>query len=141
MNRTWLKILALTLLVIQFSGCGIGFYWQATAGHLKLMRQSRPVQEVVAESDTTLEVRSALERATEAVDFAHDSLMLPDNGSYRAYADTGRSYIVWNVFAAPEFSLEPRSWCFPVAGCVSYRGYFDLRGGGEFCGAPVGSGG
>lgn len=126
------KILALTLIVAQFAGCGIGYYWQATTGHLKLMRQRRPVPEVVADPDTAPEVRSALERATEAVDFAHTSLMLPDNGSYRSYADTGRPYVVWNVFAAPEFSLEPRTWCFPVAGCVSYRGYFDATTARKF---------
>jgi predicted aminopeptidase len=49
---------------------------------------------------------------------------LPDNGSYRSYADVKRSYVVWNVVAAPEFSVEPKRWCFPIAGCVAYRGYF-----------------
>src|SRR5205085_9654270 len=57
---------------------------------------------------------------------SHD-LALPDNGSYRVYADVGRPYVTWNVFAAPEFSLDPKEWCFPVAGCVSYRGYFSQQ--------------
>jgi predicted aminopeptidase len=59
-----------------------------------------------------------------ARDFAVQRLDLPDNGSYRSYADLGRDFVVWNVFAAPEFSVEPKRWCFPVAGCVAYRGYF-----------------
>jgi predicted aminopeptidase len=61
----------------------------------------------------------------QARQFAIDELLLPDNDSYRSYADLERDYVVWNVFAAPEFSLEPVTWCFPVAGCVAYRGYFD----------------
>ena len=52
---------------------------------------------------------------------------LPDNKSYRSYADLERPYVVWNVFATDEFSVEPRRWCFPIAGCVVYRGYFSRR--------------
>lgn len=120
------------LCLTQVAGCGIGYYWQATAGHLKIMRERRPVAEVVADSTIDGEVRAKLEISGEIVDFAHQALLLPDNGSYRSYADIGRQYVVWNVFAAPEFSLEPRSWCFPVAGCVSYRGYFDPLEAGDF---------
>jgi predicted aminopeptidase len=109
-------------------GCGAGYYWQASMGHLELMRQRRPVDEVMADPRTAEEVRAKLRTGQRAVDFAHDRLGLPDNGSYRVYADTGRPFVVWNVVAAPEFSLEPRTWCFPIAGCVSYRGYFaELR--------------
>ena len=60
----------------------------------------------------------------DARQFAVDELLLPDNGSYRNYADVERDYVVWNVIAAPEFSLDPKLWCYPVAGCVAYRGYF-----------------
>ena len=62
--------------------------------------------------------------AREIRDYAVKELKLPDNASYRSYADIGRPYAVWNVVAAPEFSLEPLQSCFPVAGCVSYRGFF-----------------
>jgi len=106
-------------------GCGTGYYWQASMGHLELMRLRRPIPEVVEDPATSDEVRAKLGVGMEALDFAHDELGLPDNGSYRVYADTGRPYVVWNVVAAPEFSLEPRTWCFPVAGCISYRGYFN----------------
>jgi predicted aminopeptidase len=124
--RSKLRPVALAVLIsIQLGGCGLGYYWQATSGHLGLMGQRRPVSEVVADPDTPAEVRDRLEIASRAVDFAHEDLLLPDNGSYESYVDTGERYVVWNVFAAPEFSLDARTWCFPVAGCVSYRGYFD----------------
>jgi predicted aminopeptidase len=106
-------------------GCGLGYYWQATTGHLDLMSARRPVSEVIADPATPEAVRVKLEETTKVLEFAHGALELPDNGSYTLYADTGRDYVVWNVFAAAEFSLTPRTWCFPVVGCVSYRGYFD----------------
>jgi predicted aminopeptidase len=65
-----------------------------------------------------------LKEVTAIRDFATRELGLPDNGSYRSYADLGRPYVVWNVVAAPEFSVEPKEWCYPVVGCVAYRGYF-----------------
>ena len=119
------RLAAVTVLCsTQVVACGLGYYWQATSGHLSIMKQRRPVSEVIADPETTQAVRSKLELASDSVDFAHQALLLPDNGSYRLYADTGRRYVVWNVVATPEFSLQPLAWCFPVAGCVSYRGYF-----------------
>ena len=75
--------------------------------------------------DTSATLRQRLEFARRARDFAMAELGLPDNGSYRSYADLGRPYATWNLFAAPELSVTPKRWCFPVAGCVAYRGYFD----------------
>ncbi len=128
MKMTSLKVLRVTVMLLsatQVAGCGIGYYWQAAAGHLKLMRERRPLPEVIADPATGPEIRRKLEIAREVVGYAHRVLLLPDNGSYRSYVEIDREYVVWNVFAAPEFSFEPRTWCFPVAGCVSYRGYFD----------------
>ena len=128
MKMTSLKVLRVTVMLLsatQVAGCGIGYYWQAAAGHLKLMRERRPLPEVIADPATGPEIRRQLEVASEVVEYAHRVLLLPDNGSYRSYVEIDREYVVWNVFAAPEFSFEPRTWCFPVAGCVSYRGYFD----------------
>jgi predicted aminopeptidase len=119
------RVAVAVLCITQLAGCGLGYYLQATTGHLKLMRDRRPILEVMADANVRSDVRDKLEIATEVVDFAHRHLLLPDNGSYRSYVDIDRAYVVWNVFAAPEFSLEPRTWCFPVAGCVGYRGYFD----------------
>jgi predicted aminopeptidase len=116
----------------QMAACGLGYYWQATSGHLSIMRQRLPVEDVIANPETPAAFRSKLRTASEAVEFAHQELLLPDNGSYQLYADTGRRYVVWNIVATSEFSLRPRVWCFPVAGCVSYRGYFSEEQAREF---------
>ena len=106
------------------SGCSdIEYYWQGFAGQTELLARAKPIPEVIATtSDAAL--RGRLQRAQEIRAFASRELGLPDNRSYTSYADLGRPYAVWNVFAAPELSLSPRQWCFPVAGCVNYRGYF-----------------
>lgn len=107
------------------AGCSTtSYYWQAITGQMEVHRLSRPVEEVIAAADTPPEVKSRLEYARQARDFASRELGLPDNGSYRVYADLKRNYIVWNVFAAPALSLDLKSQCFPIAGCVTYRGYF-----------------
>lgn len=106
------------------AGCNFGYYWQAAAGHMELMRQTRPVDEIIADLREPVELRESLVAAADAVVFAHERLLLPDNGSYELFADIGRPYAVWNVVAAPPLSLEAHTWCFPVAGCVGYRGYF-----------------
>jgi predicted aminopeptidase len=126
MNRKLRNLCAFlaVLLLGQIAGCSLGYYWQATSGHLELMSQRRDVAAVMADPATSDPLRNKLQLASGAVDFAHEELGLPDNGSYRVYADTGRTFVVWNVIAAPEFSLDPKTWCFVVAGCVSYRGYF-----------------
>jgi predicted aminopeptidase len=97
---------------------------QAASGQWEVMRKREPIAEVIKDSETSPELAARLHLLDEARDFSVEKLGLPDNKSYRTYADLERDYVVWNVFAAPEFSLTPKQWCFPVAGCVSYRGYF-----------------
>ena len=106
------------------SGCSdLEYYWQGIAGQTDLLARAKPIAEVIATTpDPALKGR--LVRAQEIRAFASRELGLPDNRSYTNYADLGRPYAVWNVFAAPELSLTARQWCFPVAGCVAYRGYF-----------------
>jgi predicted aminopeptidase len=107
------------------SGCStLGYYGQAVAGHLDLMQRSRPVGDWLADPATPQALAARLELAQRIRDFAVTELQLPDNQSYRRYAELGRSAVVFNVAAAPEFSLALKTWCFPVAGCVAYRGYF-----------------
>ncbi len=98
---------------------------QAAAGQLAILQARRPVAGVQADPATPATLRARLALADDALRFARDELALPDNGSYRQYVELDRAYPVWNVFAAPEFSLVLRRWCFPVAGCTAYRGYFD----------------
>lgn len=107
------------------SGCAhLGYYWQSVGGHLRVMNAAQPVRELLAEPDTAPALKTRLELSQRIRDFASAELKLPDNPSYRRYADLRRRAAVWNVVAAPEFSLTLHTWCFPVAGCVGYRGYY-----------------
>ena len=123
---------ALALAAVLTSGCasrevGPGYYWQAVVGHLDVVRRARPIEQVLADPGVSSGLRERLERAREIRAFASRELGLPDNGSYTAFADLQRPYVVWNVFATPELSLRLERWCFPVAGCVAYRGYYDRQ--------------
>jgi len=111
--------------LLLLGGCSnLGYYWQSVNGQLDIWRRERPVEEVIADPAIPDATRAKLARALEVREFASRELGLPENRSYRRYADLGRPYVVWNVFAAPEFSVQPLRWCFLFAGCVSYRGYF-----------------
>lgn len=111
------------------AGCStIGYYGQAVGGHLDLLRRTRPVADWVAEAGTPADLRARLELSQRMRDFAIAELKLPDNRSYRRYADLGRNAAVYNVVAAPELSLTLKTWCFPIVGCVGYRGYFAREG-------------
>jgi predicted aminopeptidase len=103
------------------SGC---FYVQAARGQLAVMQKRQPIGRMIDRPTTGDSLKQQLIRARRIRDFASKQLALPDNASYRSYADIGRPYVVWNVVATPEFSVRPREWCFPIAGCVAYRGYF-----------------
>lgn len=113
---------------LALSGCAeLAYYRQAAAGQWALLQARRPVAEVLADPATAPALRQRLDIAQAIRTFASTELALPDNDSYRHYADVQRPYVVKNVFAAPELALEPRRWCFLIAGCLSYRGYFDAE--------------
>ena len=111
----------LALVASSTAGC---YLLQSAAGQLALMAKRQPISRVLQDPSTTPALRAQLEAATSIRDFASRELGLPDNGSYRSYADVRRPYVVWNVVAAPEFSVEAKQWCYPLVGCVAYRGYF-----------------
>ena len=98
---------------------------QAAGGQLDVLSRSQPIASVVADPATAPVTRERLELVREARAFAVRDLELPDGRSFRRYADLGRPFAIWSVVATPEFSVEPRRCCFPIAGCVAYRGYFD----------------
>jgi predicted aminopeptidase len=114
----------LVLIGASLNGC---YLLESAQGQLSLMSKRRPIPRVVADPGTPADVRKQLEAVAQIREFASRNLHLPDNGSYRTYADVGRPYVVWNVVAAPEFSVEPKEWCYPIVGCVAYRGYFVER--------------
>lgn len=109
------------MLTLSQASC---YYLQAAQGQLSLLSQRKPIAKVIADPATSPDIKTRLEYAQEAREFASHQLALPDNKSYRSYVDLKRDNVLWNVFAAPEFSVDPKLWCFPVAGCVVYRGYF-----------------
>jgi len=121
--KAWLilRFGVLLALCVSSSGC---YYLQAAQGQLSVMARRQPIERVLASPQTDSALRNRLEQVRAARRFAVTELGLPDNRSYTTYADIGRRYVVWNVFAAAEFSVQPQQWCFPVAGCVVYRGYF-----------------
>lgn len=116
-----LRVVLLVLCMFHLSGC---YYLQAARGQLELTRKREPIADILQDETTPPDLASRLRLVLEARQFSIDVLGLPDNESYRTYADIEREFVVWNVFAAPEFSLQPKTWCFPIAGCVGYRGYF-----------------
>jgi predicted aminopeptidase len=113
--------LIVVLALISSGGC---YLLQSAQGQLALMSKRQPIARVIDEPSTPPALRAQLTEVTAIRDFATRVLGLPDNGSYRSYADIGRPYVVWNVVAAPEFSVDAKEWCYPIVGCVAYRGYF-----------------
>jgi predicted aminopeptidase len=118
-------------LVVLFCTLGLGgcadlrYYMQSVGGHLHMLQAARPVEQWLDDTTVTPDLKARLVLAQRIREFAVRELQLPDNASYQRYADLHRRSVVWNVVAAPELSLKLKTWCFPVAGCVGYRGYFD----------------
>ncbi len=111
-------------------GCAqLGYYMQAAQGQYALMADARPIDDWLADPSTADKLRTGCRGASEIRRFAVSELGLPDNGSYKNYADLKRPFVLWNVVATPELSLDPVKWCFPMAGCVNYRGYYSKDGG------------
>jgi predicted aminopeptidase len=122
------RTLTALLLAALLAGCeSISYYGQAIGGHLKLLSSARPVDSWLADPATPPDLKQRLETARRIREFATRELHLPDNASYTTYADLGRRYAVYNVFAAPRFSVEPKAECFPITGCVAYRGFFSEK--------------
>jgi len=120
-----IKTSVLIASAITVSACSsFGYYMDLMAGHSELLEQQKPVSEILADRNTKLKLRKMLEASQNIRNFASKSLDLPNNDSYRMYADLKRKYAVWNVVAAKEFSIQPKKWCFLFVGCLSYRGYF-----------------
>lgn len=113
------------LIVFALSGCAtLDYYGQAIAGQFEIWQRKQPISKMLAEPRLAPALRKKLELVTAARQFAHEKLALPANNSYHDYVDLGRDYVVWNVFAAPQLSLTPLTSCYPIVGCLEYRGFF-----------------
>ena len=132
-NCTTSALALLVLLGFQLGGCaGPGYYAQAISGHLRIMHARVEISTLLENANTDPALADRLRKSQEVLSFASDQLGLPAYGKFSQFVVTGKEAITWNVVAAPEFSLEPRLWCFPVAGCVPYRGYFEQAEAEDF---------
>ncbi len=117
-------IYALYLCLLIISCAGPGYYYQAASGQWQLMHTRQDINELLEDAETDPGLATRLQTAIDILGFAENQLALPAGGSFKSFVETGRDAVVWNVVATPEFSLKAKTWCFPVAGCVPYRGYF-----------------
>lgn len=125
MMRDVVRLMVASVFVLGVTGCTtVSYYAQSFGGHIKMMAARQDVARLIHDPSTPDELRARMAAASAIRQFATDELALPDNSSYRSYVDVGREAVTWAVFAAPEFSLSPKTWCFPVFGCVPYKGYF-----------------
>lgn len=119
-----LRILLIPCLLLISACSSVGYYAQSVSGQMAPVWLQKPVATIIKDQTTEPRLRQQLVEIRQILYYAHTVLGLPDNGSYRKYADLNREFVVWNVFAAPAFSLEPKQWCYLVIGCTNYRGYF-----------------
>lgn len=124
MLRLFRGVLGL-LILLSLSACSsLAYYAQSVKGQLDLLNRSQSIEQLLVQDTLSESLRQRLERVLVIRQFASTSLLLPDNGSYRSYAELNREAVVWSVVATPEFSVVPNTWCYPIIGCASYRGYF-----------------
>ncbi|HJU25238.1 MAG TPA: aminopeptidase [Rhodanobacteraceae bacterium] len=125
--RTIWRCLVSICALAPASGCAtLGYYAHLAAGEVQVLRARRPIPRVIADPDTSPELRARLQLAQRARAFASDVLKLPRNRSYTTYANIGRPFVMYNVFATPALSLQPVEHCFPFTGCVAYQGFYRL---------------
>lgn len=125
LRRLFIPVLAVVCGLGTLSGCAtLDYYQQAARGHLEVLAKRRPIAEMLKSTDTPAPLRARLASVLEIREFAARELRLPVDGNYSSYANLGRDYVVWNLFATPEFSFAARQWCFLLVGCLSYRGYY-----------------
>lgn len=130
------KRLVFGILLLNLTACvEFDYYLHSITGHLQVVRKQQTISSLLTETTTPAALQEQLKQIVEIRDFASQQLLLPKNGSYHNYADLDRPYVVWNVVATPEFSLQPLQWNFPFVGMVSYRGYFDLNKAKKFAGS------
>lgn len=121
-------VILLTISVFLVSCETVGYYTQAARGQLAIMFGREDIQRLIDSGELSVELNDKFSEVMRIRKFASEQLALPVEQNYSTYVDVEREHVVWNVFAAPEFSIIPVNWCYPIAGCVSYRGYFSEAG-------------
>ena len=131
--QTWLLVPALLLAVLAMSGCQtLSYYGQAIKGQYQIVAHEQKIEKLLADPQTPAPLKAKLQLVQGLRAFATKDLQLPVDGHYEKYADMHRPFVVWTVEAAPEFSLEPKTWWYPFAGSLEYRGYFAERSAQEY---------
>jgi len=125
-------IFTVLLLFVTLGSCQISYLTQAIAGHLRIMNSRHPIEKILKKDNLDLETKDKLKLVLDIHAFAIRDLGLPDNKSYTLYSEIREEYPGWNVYCTQKFSVEPETWCFPVAGCVVYHGYFKKEKASEF---------
>ena len=121
----WRIVMLCGMAALVASCAQLGYYVQAAQGQYALLSDAKPIDEWINDPATGVRLKSRLMKVKEIRAFAARELGLPDNGSFKTYTDLKRPFVLWNVVATPELSLKPEQWCFPIAGCVNYRGYYN----------------
>lgn len=119
------KLFPLALILLVSACSDLGYYWHSTKGHLALMNKRVDIDVMLQQPDLDSDLRQRLLLVQQIREFSIDELALPESGSYANYAQLDRPYVLQNLFAANEFSTQLHSWCYPIVGCTSYRGYYD----------------
>jgi len=137
LTRSFQKISIYHIVFISMSSLlvscsSVQYYSSLVHGHAEVLNQAREIDEVLADKTIDSKLRTNLQEMKQARLFAIGDLHLPDSGSYLHYSDLGRKYIAWNVIATREFSIEAHEWCFLIAGCIQYRGYYSEDDATEF---------
>ncbi len=124
--------LSIFIFLILLGSCSSPYLTQAIAGHFRIMNSRQSIVKLIHSNRVDEETREKLKLVLEIRDFASNELGLPSNKSYTKFAKLNAEYPGWNVFCAPQLSVEPKTWCFPIAGCVVYHGYFKKEKAMEF---------
>lgn len=142
MRYKWSIAIASACLAAAFvGGCtNVPYYLQSVRGQMDIWSRQHDIENLIDHPETGAPLREKLREVLTIREYASRELALPRNASYRMYANLERPFAVWNVFATPEFSIQPRHWCFVFAGCVNYRGYFDKVDADGFASSVSGQG-
>ena len=120
-----LKYLILLGILLSISACStLGYYAQSAKGHLELIQKQRPIPQLLNDPKLSPQRKKTLNLVQEIRQFAHERLKLPNNGSYTKFAELHRPAVTWNLVLTPRYSIVPAQWCFPLIGCIAYKGYF-----------------
>jgi len=131
--RKYLVITGFALLSVALCGCeSVHYYNQAIQGQYGILKKRQPISEIMEDPETPESLRERLAHILAVRQFAETELQLPVKNHYLTYVDLKQPYVVWNVFAAPELSLTPKTWCYPVVGCAAYRGYFSEKAARQY---------